>query len=234
MDHAQRTFFLEPGMRTSPWLLSAVIVLTPLASASGQATDAKKLTSATRVSRADEIALARTAAPPVIADRATLWVLGERGYEKAQDGSNGFGCLVQRGTNGQSLIPRCDDASGVETLYPVMFLLEEMRVQGRTVAEYSSAVGDGYRTGRFKAPRHGGLSYMYSVDAYFITDAGQRVAFTPHVMIYWPNCSVRDLGVARSEDVRQTHLSLLGLGTPDCHLIINTPPETARKVTADR
>jgi hypothetical protein len=103
------------------------------------------------VSRAQEVALARTAAPSVIAERAGIWVLGERGYEKAVESSIGYGCIVQRGTNGQSLIPRCDEASGVDALYPLFFLLEELRAQGKTVAEYSAAVGDGYRT--WAAPR---------------------------------------------------------------------------------
>ncbi|MGH7467277.1 MAG: hypothetical protein ACRENP_04755 [Longimicrobiales bacterium] len=221
-------------MRIASWLVSAAALLVVLEPVAGQTIHTPKLKPATRVARAQEIALARTAAPSAIADHATIWVLGERGYEKAVEGSNGYGCLVQRGTNGQSMIPRCDDASGVDALYPVMFLLEEMRSKSNSVTEYTSAVGDGYRTGRFKAPRQGGLSYMYSVDGFFLTDAGDRIAFTPHVMIYWPNCSVKDLGVSKTEDVPSTHLSLLGLGTPDCHLIINTPPETARKVTADR
>ena len=48
--------------------------------------------------------------------------------------------IVQRGTNGQSLIPRCDEASGVDALFPLFFLLEELRLQGKSAAEYQSAV----------------------------------------------------------------------------------------------
>ena len=40
--------------------------------------------------------------------------------------------------------------------------------------------------------------YMYSTGAVFVTASGGRAQFTPHVMIYWPYCSLNDLGVAKS------------------------------------
>src|SRR5579872_1136858 len=43
-----------------------------------------------------EIALARSAAPAAISERATVLVLKSRGYETAVSGSNGFTCLVER------------------------------------------------------------------------------------------------------------------------------------------
>src|SRR4249920_2114579 len=46
--------------------------------------------------RDDEIALARTAAPPSISKDAEVLVLGERGYETAVKGKNGFVCFVER------------------------------------------------------------------------------------------------------------------------------------------
>ena len=46
--------------------------------------------------RADEIALARSAAPPSISADATVLVLGSQGYETAVNGKNGFVCFVER------------------------------------------------------------------------------------------------------------------------------------------
>src|ERR1700693_5655961 len=46
--------------------------------------------------RADEIALARSPAPPSISGDAEVLVLGSHGYETAVKGKNGFGCFVQR------------------------------------------------------------------------------------------------------------------------------------------
>ncbi len=46
--------------------------------------------------RADEIALARSAAPSSISNDAEILVLGAHGYETAVKGKNGFVCLVER------------------------------------------------------------------------------------------------------------------------------------------
>src|SRR5215471_14408078 len=46
--------------------------------------------------RNDEIALARSAAPPSIAKDATVLVFGKDGYETAVKGTNGFVCNVDR------------------------------------------------------------------------------------------------------------------------------------------
>jgi hypothetical protein len=43
-----------------------------------------------------EIALARSAAPAAISDKATLLTLKPQGYETAVNGTNGFTCLVER------------------------------------------------------------------------------------------------------------------------------------------
>src|SRR5499427_8179291 len=48
------------------------------------------------MSKVDEIALAKSAAPASIADHAEVLVLGDRGYETAVKGTNGFVCFVGR------------------------------------------------------------------------------------------------------------------------------------------
>jgi hypothetical protein len=192
--------------------------------------DSLKLPAANRIARDREMALARSAGPATVADSADIWVLGDRGYEKVVAGSNGYGCIVQRGLAGQHLIPRCDDASGAAAFYPVYQMIEEFRRAGRTFGDARRAIVDGFKSGRFKEPRFGGLSYMYSVDAVFTSASGQRVEFTPHVMIYWPGCNVKQLGMSESSGMRGTGLGFVDYGTPECTLIINTPPGTARRV----
>jgi len=46
--------------------------------------------------RNSEIALARSAAPASISDRAEVMVLGRGGFTTATSGTNGFLCLVER------------------------------------------------------------------------------------------------------------------------------------------
>src|SRR5258708_14557555 len=47
-------------------------------------------------SQAGEIALARSAGPAAVSDKAEILVFGAHGYEKAVQGSNGFVCFVER------------------------------------------------------------------------------------------------------------------------------------------
>jgi hypothetical protein len=131
---------------------------------------------------------------------------------------------------GQSLIPRCDDPSGVETLFPIYQMIETMRADGKTYGDFRRGLADAYKTGKLGVPKHGGFSYMYSGDAFFTTNSGQRVAFTPHVMVYWPNCTTKLLGMSKAEHMRGTGLGFIDYGTPECTLVINTPPSTVRRM----
>jgi hypothetical protein len=212
-------------------LLLVPLALTLLGSGlHAQPADTAKLPEALRVPREQEIALAKSAAPPAVSEAAGVWVLGDNGYEKAKHGTNGYGCIVQRAMSGRSLIPRCDDPSGVETLFPVYQLIETMRAEGRTYGDVRKAIDESYRTGKLKAPKHGGLSYMYSVDGFYAGSDGQRTPFVPHVMIYQPNCDVRALGMTKREEMRGTGLTLIDYGTPECVLVVSTPATTARRV----
>ena len=56
--------------------------------------------------RGAEIAMAKSAAPPSIADKATVLVLTTHGYETAVTGSNGFVCAVERGWMSQYDFPQ--------------------------------------------------------------------------------------------------------------------------------
>src|SRR5262249_45111594 len=47
-------------------------------------------------SQAAEIALARSAGPAAVSEKAEILVLGAHGYETAVKGSNGFVCYVER------------------------------------------------------------------------------------------------------------------------------------------
>src|SRR5215469_7304369 len=55
--------------------------------------------------QADEIALAKTAGPTNISDRATIKVLTKSGYEVAQQGDNGSVCMVMRSFSAPTYSP---------------------------------------------------------------------------------------------------------------------------------
>src|SRR5262249_37765131 len=52
-----------------------------------------------------EIALARSAAPANISDRATIKVLTASGFQVARQGENGFVCMVMRGWSAPTYTP---------------------------------------------------------------------------------------------------------------------------------
>src|SRR5215470_14443452 len=92
--------------------------------------------------RADEIALARTAAPPSISGDATVLALGPHGYETAVKGKNEFVCFVERSWtagfddrqfwNPRLRAPNCFNAPAVRTELPVILKRTEWVLAGAT------------------------------------------------------------------------------------------------------
>ena len=97
--------------------------------------------------RAEKITLAKSAAPPEISDKATVYVLDSTGYVKVQDGSNGFSCFVDRQTS-LNQEPTCFDAEGSATTLPTRLFAEEQRAKGRTEDQIKADIDAGYKGGR--------------------------------------------------------------------------------------
>jgi hypothetical protein len=175
----------------------------------------------------DDFTLAVSAAPPAVSDRAAVWVLEKTGYRKAREGTNGYACLVSRGDHPLDLVPICHDANGVETLLPVTLRIGELRAAGKTEAEVKADIAEGWRTGRYRAPKPGGISYMLSTEGYTWNAARQRKdRIPPHVMVYAPYLRNTDLGIdpARVREIQQAGLPFVREeGTPHAFIIQLTP-----------
>jgi len=145
-----------------------------------------------------QIALAESAGPPVAAT-ATIYVLGPKGYTKARDGSPspgrpGFTCLVSR-ERPDTLEPECFDAEGTVTVVPARMFVEEQRAAGTSEDRIKALVDEGYRQGRFKAPRKPGLVYMLSEHNYVFDPERKAVIHFPgHLMFYAPYATQADVG----------------------------------------
>jgi hypothetical protein len=153
------------------------------------------------VPRAKQIELAMSAAPREISSKATIYVLGARGFEKARVGTNGFSCLVDRQIHGNiavTLEPKCFDAEGTRTLLPVSLRTEQLRAQGKTEAQIAADIAAGYARGTFRAPRKPGLIYMMS--PFNILPRGPNNtdygSVPGHLMFYAPYMTPKDLGYA--------------------------------------
>ena len=140
-----------------------------------------------------QIALALSAGPPV-ADAATVYIIGSKGYEKAQEGSNGFTCLVEHGAK-NPIVPVCYDAEGTATLVPVDLYIESERAQGHADKDIAKAIEDGYKSGLYVAPRKGGIAYMLSPYNYLYDKQAKQVkVVAAHVMFYAPYATADSLG----------------------------------------
>ncbi|MGB6874615.1 MAG: hypothetical protein WBD87_01140 [Candidatus Acidiferrales bacterium] len=150
------------------------------------------------VPRDVQISIALSAAPSKLRNKATVYVLGPKGFEKAREGTNGVSCLVGRHftKSGETTIePECYDVEGSRTLLLPDLYREELRVKGTPEDEIKTDIENGYKDGRFKAPSKPGVRYMLSSDNRLgPTPAGGTVHVPPHFMFYAPYMTGKDLG----------------------------------------
>lgn len=142
---------------------------------------------------AAEIALAKTAAPPSISDKATILVLTPRGYEMAEKGSNGFVCAVERGWMAQYDFPQfwnphirgplCYNPAAVRSILPYTIRRTELVLAGRSKTEMSAAIKDGIDKHMLPPLEAGALTYMLSKQQ-FLNDHAYN--WMPHMMFYFP------------------------------------------------
>lgn len=105
--------------------------------------------------QADEIALARTAAPANISDRAMIQVLTKTGFEVAQQGGNGSVCMVMRGFSAPTYTPAqfrdlvydatvrapiCFPPPAVQQVLPYYELRTKLALQAKNPDEMAEAI----------------------------------------------------------------------------------------------
>jgi len=169
------------------------------------------------LSREERIKLAESAAPPEISGPATVYVLERTGYVKVREGTNGFSCFVDR-QNPLNLEPTCFDAEGSATTLQTRFFAEEQRAKGKSEAEITAAIQEGYKTGKYHAPRKPGIVYMMSDAGYlYIAESNQMYHLPAHLMFYAPYFSDKDIG---SPPAAANMPHLIRAGQPDAVIIV--------------
>jgi hypothetical protein len=143
----------------------------------------------------DEIALARSAAPPSISTDAEVLVLGARGYETAAKGKNGFVCVVERSWaagfddaefwNPKLRAPNCFNPPAVRSVLPQYLKRTEWVLAGASKQQMIERARSLYVDGQFTAPEPGSLSLMLSKRGYLSDDAAGP--WQPHVMLFVPH-----------------------------------------------
>ena len=123
--------------------------------------------------RNDEIALARSAAPPSIAKDATVLVFGKDGYETAVKGTNGFVCNVDRSWmdrfdnssefwNPKRRGPVCYNPQAAKTVVPLVMIRTRLALAGKSKAEMKEGLKAAIEKGELPAIEPSGMSFMLS------------------------------------------------------------------------
>ena len=195
--------------------LLAVLAIVPSVAAFAQ-TDPPKPAYDFSLPREERIKLAQSAAPPEISRDATVYLLERAGYVKVREGTNGFSCLVDR-QNPLNLEPTCFDAEGSATTLLTRFYAEEQRGKGKTEEEIKAGMEEGYKTGKFQAPRKAGIVYMMSDKGYLLVPGNKLVHLPPHLMFYAPYATEKDIG---SPPPAANMPHLIRAGQPDAVVIV--------------
>jgi len=146
-----------------------------------------------------EIALARSAAPADISDRATIKVLTTSGFEVAKQGDNGAVCMVMRGFSAPTYTPAqfrdlvydptvrapiCFTAPAANTAMPYYELRTRLAMEGKGPDQIARGVKAAYDKGEL--PRRGAVTFAYMWSAHQQLASGVG-AWHPHVMVFAPN-----------------------------------------------
>lgn len=140
-----------------------------------------------RMTRAAEIALAKSAAPDSIANDATVLVLGASGYERAATGKNGFVCVVERSWandfgnadfwNPKVRGPICFNAAAARSVLADYLNRTTWVLAGLPTAAMEAR-------SRVSTPAVGAMCYMLSQDGYLGDNVGGP--WHPHLMFFLP------------------------------------------------
>ena len=141
--------------------------------------------------RDDEIALARSSAPPSISADAEVLVLGSRGFETAVKGKNGFVCIVERSWaagfsdaefwNPKVRAPNCFNALAARAVLPQFLKRTEWVLAGVSKQEMVDRTKAALANKTFFSPEPGAMCYMMSPRSHL---SDRENHWMPHVMIY--------------------------------------------------
>jgi hypothetical protein len=189
---------------TSALVLAVLFSLMQPAPAQQAATPYPRMAPAAEYFMSDpnaEIALARSAAPPAIAGKATVLVLKEHGYETAVQGSNGFVCLVERSWmsafsspefwNPKMRGPLCLNPPAVRSILPFTYKRTEMVLAGLSKTQMLARLRQIVDNKEIPALAPGAMSYMLSRESNLGDSVGH---WHPHLMFYGPESDGADWG----------------------------------------
>jgi hypothetical protein len=150
------------------------------------------------MARDPEMALARSAAPASISDRATIKILTKSGYEVAREGDNGDVCMVMRGFSAPTYTPAqfrdlvydptvhapiCFTPPAARSVMPYYELRTKLAMEGKGPDQIAEGLQAAYIKGEL--PRRDAVSFAYMWSAHQHLGPGIG-AWHPHMMVFAP------------------------------------------------
>jgi len=178
------------------YVVLVMLVMTAKAAAAQSGNPPSTVRSGSRpiLSLAEELALARSAAPSSISAGSRVMVLTDSGYSVGEAGTSSMTCVVNRSWR-HSIEPHCYDSEGAKTVMLIELRRNYLRHLGKTEAEITTDIGAGLLTGKYKLPTRPALSYMMSSQQVLYGDNGKLAGkWRPHLMIYYPHLTNEALG----------------------------------------
>ncbi len=148
-----------------------------------------------------ETALARSAAPPAISDKATLLILKPQGYETAVTGTNGFTCLVERSWmspldspefwNPKMRGPVCYNPAASKSILEYTLRRTKLALAGLSKAQMLDEIRAAASRNELPWPEPGAMSFMMSKDGYLGDAQGH---WHSHLMFHVPKVAAASWG----------------------------------------
>jgi len=175
-----------------------------------------------RMERNAEIALARSAGPESISRDAEILVLGQRGYETAAKGKNGFVCVVQRSWtagsddpefwNPKVRAPICYNPAAVKSYLPVVVRKTELILAGQSKEQMFNSIKAAVVKHEMPPLEAGAMCYMLAKQGHLNDRDGH---WHPHLMFFAPQANPMTWGAGApgspllSFDEPETRLTVL-------------------------
>ena len=204
------------------WQAAALTALSIATASSLLAAQARSASSETPsvLPRQCEIDLAVSAAPAHLRAEATVYALGEDGYERVRTGTNPFTCIVNR-DHPRVLKPTCFDREGAATIVPKILFFGEGLMAGKSVQAIGEEVASRFEAGSFQSPRRPGIAYMLSrYNRPYNPSTDQLGWFPPHVMFYAPDLTNEDIGFSMEAWHANQQLPGIGYQGPHGYMIM--------------
>jgi hypothetical protein len=148
-----------------------------------------------------EIALARSAAPAAISDKATILALKPQGYETAANGTNGFTCLVERSWmspfdspgfwNPKIRGPVCYNPAASKSILAYTLRRTKLALAGCSTKQMLDEVRAAVARTELPWPEPGAMSFMMSKDGYLGDAEGH---WHSHLMFHVPKAAAASWG----------------------------------------